>query len=450
MRALLRIILPGVAAALVAAGPADPLAAGKQAFESGDYAAAVNQLQRVANPAHVCEASFYTGLSLYRLKQTDDAIVALESAAKCAGSPQAGLALGQAYLEKGDDNRAAAAFENALKREPSNRDALRALSSLFLRHELNDKAIPLLQRLAESGLPDAQILADLGAAYAGITDLPKARIEFEKALAAKPGFLPAMVGLANVRIKSGDNDQALPLLDRAIAAGSASYEPYFLRAIVHAKAGRNPQAAADLEKSVSLGGNDPEIYYHQSRVYRALGHTQQSQEALARFKAARGSTEGQAEASRRAARAMQEAKRLVQTGDLAGAATLLEQAESGGVRDAQLEYRLASLYLDLQRLQPAAERARTAVELAPGEWSYRYLLGVIELKLGRGQQAQQHLETAVRLNPAAADAWNALGDVAMRSRAYGEAARSFEEAVRLKPGEAAYRLNLETARRLAP
>ncbi|HYZ84431.1 MAG TPA: tetratricopeptide repeat protein [Bryobacteraceae bacterium] len=428
------------------AAPKDPLPEGKQAFASGAYQDAVQLLSRVTDPPGVCEASFYLGLSRYRLKQIDEAIVALEIAAACPGaSPQIGLALGQAYIEKGDHNRAAASLEKVLNREPSNVDALRSLSSLYLRHELNDKAIPLLERLTATSPSDVQSRADLGAAYGGLMNLQKAREQFDLALQSKPDYLPALVGLANVHIRSGETEQGLTLLNRAIAAGAQSYEPYFLRGVAHAKAERYKEAVADLAKAVSLGATDPEVYYHLSRVYRALGETAKSQEALVRFKTSRADSEQRTEAVRQTARFMQEAKSLVQAGNLSAAADVLERAAALEVPDPQLYYRLASLYLDLNRLVQAAERSRVAVRLAPAEWTYRYLLGMIELKQGNLQLAREQLEIALRLNASAADVLNALGDVAMRERLYADAVRLFQKAVQLKPDVAAYRLNLEAA-----
>jgi tetratricopeptide (TPR) repeat protein len=431
------------------AARADPLTAGKQAFASGAYQEAVQLLSLVTDRPGVCEASFYIGLSRYRLKQIDEAIVALEIAAACPeASGEPGLALSQAYLEKGDYNRAAAALETVLSREPNHVDALRSLSSLFLRHEVNDKAIPLLERLTAAFPSDAQSRSDLGAAYAGVMNMSKAREQFELALKSKPDHVAALVGLSNVHIKSGETEQALELLNRAVRGGGPSYEPYFLRGVVHAQAKRYDAAAADLLKAISLGGSDPEIHYQLARVYRALGEPDKSEEALARFKTLRANAQQRTEALRQTGRLMVEAKSLVQIGNLSGAAEVLERAAALEVQDAQLYYRLASLYLDMGRLNQAAERGRIAVRLAPADWTYRYVLGVVESKQGNLRAAREQLEVAVRLNGSAAEVLNALGDVAMRERLYADAIRYFQQAVRLKPDETAYRLNLETAQRL--
>jgi tetratricopeptide (TPR) repeat protein len=184
---------------LVPAAEADTLADGKRAFASGEYRQAVQLLSGVSDPQAVCEASFYLGLSHYRLKQMDQAIVALGVAAACPeSSADVSVALGEAYLEKGDHNRAAASFQRALDREPNSIPALRSLSSLFLHHEMNEQAIPMLERLTAVIPSDSQSRADLGAAYAGVMNLPKAREQFEMALRSNPDHAGALVGLANI------------------------------------------------------------------------------------------------------------------------------------------------------------------------------------------------------------------------------------------------------------
>lgn len=427
----------------------DALAQGKLAFSSGAYRKAVELLASVSDEGERCEASFLLGLSYYRLREIEPAIVSLEIAAACTDSPvEVALSLGQAYLETGDHNRAAAALQRALKKQPDHIDALRSLSSLFLHHEMNEQAITVLERLAALLPSDPQPRADMGAAYAGRMDLNRAREQFEKALRLQPKHTGALVGLASVHIKSESPEGALPLLNLAYEAGANTYEIFYLRGIVHLRAKNYEDAIADLNKAIDLGGADPEIHFQLARAYQAHGDTVRSKAALARFKALRNNSEERAETLRRVARLMQEARLLVQNGELVHAASVLEQARGIQAQDAQVHYRLASIYLDLNRLGQAVERGRVAVALEPAEWTYRYLLGVIEWKAGNLKSAREHLEVAARLNPSEPDVFNALGNVAMDQRMYPDAVRQFETAVRLRPEEQAYRINLRAAQGL--
>src|SRR5690606_36082830 len=102
------------------AGAAEPeaFAAGKKAFAAGDYSQAVELFDRVQGE-HRCEATFYGGVARYRLKRLDEAIIVFRSAGACdSRNPEPRIALAEAYLEKGDDNRGAAALEEALQLDP--------------------------------------------------------------------------------------------------------------------------------------------------------------------------------------------------------------------------------------------------------------------------------------------------------------------------------------------
>src|SRR4051794_6101771 len=182
---------------------------GKEAFARGDYARAAALFESITDGTDACEASYYRGLSLQRLKEFNSAIVALQTSASCSSAAAPHLALAEAWIAKGDDNRAAASLEAALRSEPRNAGALRALSSIYLRHEVNDKAVPILRRLVEVAPKDAEAHADLAAAYAGAVDFANAHSEFEKALSLDPRHAGALTGLANLLLKTEHASEAL-------------------------------------------------------------------------------------------------------------------------------------------------------------------------------------------------------------------------------------------------
>src|SRR5213594_3074114 len=111
----------------VAAAPDDLVAEGKRAFDAGHFGEAARLFEKARESSSRCDIPFYLGLARYRLKQLDAAIIAFQAASQC--DPKlldAHIALGEAYAEKGDDNRALAAFENALKVQSGHEGALRA------------------------------------------------------------------------------------------------------------------------------------------------------------------------------------------------------------------------------------------------------------------------------------------------------------------------------------
>jgi len=421
---------------------------GKRAFDAGNYTEAVRLFEKAQQSSARCEIFFYLGLARYRLKQLDRAIINFRSAAECDPKlPEPHIALGEAYTQKGDDNRALAAFESALKAQPNHAGALRSAAALYIRHQMNEQAVGVLERLSRMEPGDVQVRSNLGAAYAATSQLEKAEIEFQAAIQRNPVYPSALTGIGNVYLKTGRAEQATEVLQKAAKIAPGAYEPRFLLGAAYNHLERYGEAVRELEAALSQGGGDPEIYYNMARAYRALGREEERKGALAQFTKLKARSERDKEWQREAGRLVERAKTLVHAGDLAGAIALLERARELHRGDAQILFRLAGLYYDVQQYAMARRLIQEAMAVAPAEWAYHYLLGLIEKSTGNLQAARSSLEAAVLLNSAAADAYNQLGDLAMRQNDAARAIEDFRRAVQLDPQQPAYRLNLEAAQR---
>jgi tetratricopeptide (TPR) repeat protein len=204
----------------------------------------------------------------------------------------------------------------------------------------------------------------------------------------------------------------------------------------------------ELRKAAERAPDNPEIFYQMAQAYRGLRREPERKQALARFSELRARSTQAVEAQREAARLLQQAGPLVNSGELDGALQLLEKARNLDPRNPRLLFRLAGLYYDTGRYGPARQFVTEALTIAPAEWSYHYLLALIEKNAGTAANARQELETAARLNPSAADVYNQLGDLAMRALDYSSARQYFEKAASLDPSQPAYRANRDAAQRL--
>jgi len=103
----------------------DRLSSAKKAFTNGDYAGVVRLLEVDPALSRDCESMLLLGLSRYRLDRVDEALVDLQAASACnSKNTNARTALAEAWLRKGDDQRALALFEAVLKEAPENKAAL--------------------------------------------------------------------------------------------------------------------------------------------------------------------------------------------------------------------------------------------------------------------------------------------------------------------------------------
>src|SRR5712671_2539800 len=266
----------------------DFLSQGKRALAAGKYAEAARLLEIARDRSEGCEASYYLGLARYRLTHLDQAIIELQSASQCdENNPDLRVALAAAYSEKGDANRALAAFEAALRIKPDHVDALRGAAELSLRLERNEKAVAGLQKLVEIEPNDTQARSDLGAAFAATGNLERAREQFQKALQLQPNNASALEGLGNVHLKTGETEQAISLLSQAAKADPSAYEPRARLAAAYNTQRRYANAVTECKEALRLGGTDPEIYYHLSKAYHGLGREEEARKALTRFSALR-------------------------------------------------------------------------------------------------------------------------------------------------------------------
>lgn len=444
---VLRLITAGTLACLAWS---QALEQGKRAFDAGNYRGAEELFEKAHRESPSCDILLYLGLTHYRLKKMDSALIAFQEAVQCDSKLVAAhLALGEAYAQQGNDAEAVAAYRRALTLQPANRDALRGAALIYARDKLDEKAIEVLELLVQVDPSDTQAHTDLGAAYFATGNHDGAEAQFEQALHLKPDSAAALLGLGNVNLRKGQEEEAIAVLQKAARLSPKAFEPHFLLGSAYNRQGRYKEALTELQTALQLGGNEPEVYYHVARAYAGLGRQDDRRVALARFAELSKKAKQDAEAQRRARKLVEEAKSLVGSGDLKTALVRMEEARELRPSDDSLLFRLASLNFDLEHYSAARDYAQEAIALAPSAWLYHFLLGLIESRSGRLAAARSSLDLAVRLNPSAAEVHNALGEVALAEGDPQRALKAFGRAAELDSQKPEYRENLEAARKAA-
>jgi len=443
LKVLATIVVAGAALGQTSGG----LEQAKRAFDAGRYAEAERLFESAHAQRNGCEVSLYIGLARYRMREMEAALVAFAEAAKC--NPQltlAHIALGDAYTDKGNDGEALAAYERALALEPANASALRGAAFVYTRTKADAKAAAVLEKYLKIEPRDAQAHADLGAAYFATGNQQGAELEFRQAMRIDPECASALLGESNLLLRLGEEGQAIDLLQRVVTLQPNAFEPRFVLGAAYNRQSRFKEAVEQLEAAARLGGDEPEIYYHLARAYGQLGRTGDRQAALAKFATLTRLAKSDTESRKEAQKYVEEAKGLVQSGDLPAALDRMRKARDLRPQDDSILFRLASLDYDLGNYDEARDAMETAIAFAPTEWIYRLLLGLVEGRSGHLDIARKSLETAIRLNPQAADAQNALGEVALRLKDTRTAEQCFRKAAELAPDNASYRANLENIR----
>jgi tetratricopeptide (TPR) repeat protein len=175
---------------LVRAAPegADEFTKGVAAFNSGDNAGAAQAFEAAAQKAPTLpEIRVNLALAYMRLGRAADAVAQLDQAAALASDDaKIQFQLGGAYVEMKAYDKAIAAFE---------------------------------QGLAKPGdQPTYDAVLTLGAVYFAKGDNDKAIIQFDRALAVKPGAAAPTLGLAKAHFSKGDVDKAVKLFEQVMTA----------------------------------------------------------------------------------------------------------------------------------------------------------------------------------------------------------------------------------------
>ncbi|HEY9431419.1 MAG TPA: tetratricopeptide repeat protein [Blastocatellia bacterium] len=395
-----------------------------------------------------CGKSFELGLQEYQRKDLNKALIAFRAAAQCDPKmAQAYLAIADIYAERGNAGEALTALLQALQIEPKNALALRAASDLYLLNDQHLKALPLLETLATVTPNSAEVHTDLAAVYATKGDHQGAEKEFRRALELKPDHFPALASLGNLLSRSGDDTAAVSLLRKAVKLQPQSYEGHFLLGAALNRLEKFEEARTELELAAKLGGgNDQRVFYQLARAWGGLGKAPERRAALARFSELTKKQNDDDELQRKAAAWIDEARGLLQKGDLENAAARLELAREAKPGDATLLFRLAGLNFDLKRYDAAREYVQAAISIAPATWLYHYLLGLIEQSVNHLADAKESLETASRLQSTEAPVFNALGEVLLALGERQAAIAAFEKAVKIAPDDPTFRRNLESSR----
>jgi superkiller protein 3 len=395
-----------------------------------------------------CGKHFAAGLQEYQRKDLNKALIAFRAAAQCDPKlVQAYLAIADIYAERGNDGEALSALLQALEIDPKNVLALRAAANLYLKNDDHRKALPMLERLVTVTPQSAEAHADLAAVYATKGDHKDAETEFRRALELQADYFPALAGLGNLLSRAGDDKAAAPLLRKAVQLQPQAYEGHLLLGSTLNRLGQFEEARTELEQASKMGGaNDARVFYQLARAWGGLGKAPERRAALAKFSELAKKQTDDEELQRKAAAWLDEARALLQAGDLENAAARLELAREVKPGDATLLFRLAGLNFDLQRYDVAREYAQAAISVSPSTWLYHYLLGLVERATKHLPDARASLETAAKLQSTEAPVFNALGEVLMEQGERQAAIAAFEKAVKLAPNDASFRQNLESAK----
>jgi len=389
-----------------------------------------------------------------------------------ANTPPALVKSAKDYLAKGDTNAAAIQLRSALQKAPDNAEARYLLGTVLsgrrdfagatkeLRRALElgypaDEVLPTLARAlledgdakelidefgnTKLGNPDAQaaLKTTLGNAQISLRNLVGAEAAYNAALAAKADYPDALLGIATLRMESGNLAEAKKIVDTVLAQPQPPAEASLFKSQLLAADGQPDAARAVLQKVLEVKPDYLQARYQLASLLIAKGDLEQASAQIAAIKKI-SPQDGRAY--------FFEALIASQRGDLPAAREAILQVLKRSpdhvpslLLAGEIEYRA-------KQFNQAEDYLRRALQRAPGLPYAERLLATTYLRLGSPLHALEVLQPALsrgsrdpQLMAVAGEASLAVGDVP-------KAAQYFAQSSSLDPGNAAARTRLGQVR----
>lgn len=330
--------------------------------------------------------------ALYRLLLADlaarrgDSRTALEhylEAARAESDPRLAERATRLALHVGNAEAALAATQRWVELAPGSREAHELLVRLWLRRGDSDRALQAMRRviaLSEGG-PEAG-LRRVAALVEGTSEPAAARAALRELGQEHPEAPIVHYAIANLAAQAGEYDEALGVLERALALDPGYTDALVLRARIHIEQGRVEQGLDQLASAYRERPTDRELALSYVRQLLAAGRTTEAKEEMQQIHERFG--EDPALVRSLALLALQHEQ-------LEHATLYLERLVGMNARTSMAHYYLGRI----AQQQGDCERAlRQYVKVSQGEHQFDAKLrgAVCMAELGRLDEARLHLE----------------------------------------------------------
>ena len=341
---------------------------------------------------------------------------------------------------------AIAYLQNALKTNPPPDLAGQlqvALGAAYGENGESDKAIETLRSVIKSHPDLAEAHFNLAVVYArkGTVGYATAIAEYQKTLQLNPRDDDARFSLAKVLTNLGKFNQAIPYLRGYIQHRPQDAQGYRLLGSAYADSGQLAQASEVLERAEKLDPRNYDVRYDLGMVLAKLGRTDR---AIEQFEAAKRIDPDRAEAHYQLAMVLRKQGETARAKEEMDAFQKLKAGEDEEVNAGTLNNEGNRLMAE-GKAQKAAKAYTEAVRLDPTNAQWHYNLSVALLRLGDQAGAQAALKRAIELEPNLAPAHNQLGLLYLATGEDSEAEHEFGVALQINPKFAEAQNNMGVA-----
>jgi tetratricopeptide (TPR) repeat protein len=375
------------------------------------------------------------------------ALETLNSVPESARTSKVYAALGATYEKQKDYKSAVNAYQQALKLDKENIDAMRGLAQNLANDNQVDAALTEYKAVQDADPQDPQAAVEMSKLYRRMGKLDLAMESLKKAEPLSQELLEVPYNEALILEAQGKYDEAAAALQKLISrttspdgnysAGERNNRAVFLQRLgnIYRESGR-PQLAIDtFRKMIDLGGDEG------ARGYQELidSYREQKQWSEASRTAQEAATKFPDNRTLKLALALQ----LADDGKTEEGIKLAKSAIKGApAEDMETYMSLCQLYSRLKRWKEAEDALNEASKLAshPEEKEYlQYLQGSLYERQKKYDQAEQAFRQVLQQNPSNSTTLNYLGYMlADRNTHLEEALTLIKKALSLEPQNPAY------------
>jgi tetratricopeptide (TPR) repeat protein len=152
----------------------------------------------------------------------------------------------------------------------------------------NQRAVTLLTEALDSNeMPESEtylFLTARGFARAASGDYKAAIVDYNTALAAHPGFAPALYNRGNAQFALHRDDLAIADYTRALELDANDSKALNNRGAAWFRKGNLQSALANYTQALQIAPDDPDILLNRGKVYEAMGEDARARDDFTRIK----------------------------------------------------------------------------------------------------------------------------------------------------------------------
>ncbi len=229
----------------------------------------------------------------------------------------------------------------------------------------------------------------------------------------KVDLSPARANLAQLLVKTGAFQEALPLLEEMSQKRPSDPKPFYLLGRAHAGLGDWAKSTPAFEKAIELDPKDTATMLELADVYERSKQPEKAAALYARL------PDDPAAQERRGVL-------LLQAGDLPGAIQSLEAARAKSPTTA-VQYALAAAYLRAKQPEKSLPLAEQIVAAEPNNFDMRMFYGRLLRDQKRYDDAVKQFYVAVNAKKDSLEAWNEFSAMLILLKKYDAALTALEQ-----------------------